>query len=404
MNTSPYSTTLTQNRFNISISSVTEWTITLYLFIMSTPVFTWTRTYLFWIASFLFLFSIYSFIKIGKFKDHLYQILLVVAYNYLMFRYALINDSPFLFYIFLIFSFIPFIWIKSTVWSNIFHNYMLLFAITIIPSLLQYILVNFCEVDFPYDSIDASPFNPHEGSTYIQYSLFVKELRIGEFLPRFYGFYDEPGAVGTISMVLLFCNKYNLKKWYNIVFVLVGICSFSLFFYVSSLIYTLFWGKLKVKLLVLFICVGVLIFASENEVISRYIIDRFIIKDGEWTGYNRENYSFEFIYEQFTGLELLLGIDSSKYLPFAASYKYWFAVCGIIPTLLFCGLYFLWAYMKLKTLSTWDFILCMLIPLLVLAQRPFINNSFYIFLTVVPVHFFWTRNFLHPTSINGKTN
>lgn len=375
-------------KIKFSVSGITEWLTALCIFLISTPVFTWTRSYIYWIAMFLYIFLSYSLIKIGTPRENLPKILLFIIYCYLILKYALINDNSFLFYIFIISTFIPFLFIKETRWYNIFRNYMMIFVITIIPSLLQYILVYFLGIDFPSIKIDSSPWNPHEGSTYIQYAFFVRELRSGDFLPRFYGLYDEPGVPGTIAMVFLYCNKYNLKKWYNIVLFFTGLLSFSLFFYVSTLLYTLFFGNIKMKLFTILICMSIMIFAYENEVISRYVFDRFTVTDGEWTGYNRENYEFNFYYNQLDIYEILFGVNLSRHIPFATSYKYPLAICGIISTCFFAASYLAFALTRLKFVHWKDLLLCLMIPLLVFAQRPFINNPFYIFLVFVPIYIF----------------
>lgn len=387
-------------KIKFSVSGITEWLIAFCIFLISTPVFTWTRSYIYWIAMFLYIFLSYSLIIIGSLRENLPKILLFIIYCYLILKYTLINDSPFLFYIFIISTFIPFLFIKETRWYNIFCNYRMIFVITIIPSLLQYILVYFLDIDFHSIKIDSSPWNPHEGSIYIQYAFFVRELRSGDFLPRFYGLYDEPGVPGTIAMVFLYCNKYNLKKWYNIVLFLTGLLSFSLFFYVSTLLYILFFGNTKMKLFTILICMSIMIFAYENEVISRYVFDRFTVTDGEWAGYNRENYDFDYYYKQLNIYELLFGVNPSEQLPFTASYKYMLAVCGIIPVSLLGIFHLIFTYPKLKSVSRQDIILCLMIPLLVFAQRPFINNPFYIFLVFVPIYIF---NIRYSVSASTKT-
>jgi predicted RNA-binding protein with RPS1 domain len=84
-----------------------------------------------------------------------------------------------------------------------------------------------------YSLID--PLNPLKDFLYKQYPFLVmpNEVINVEF-PRFYGVFDEPGVIGTFAGIMLFAERYNLKKISNIILFVSGVFSFSLFFILLS--------------------------------------------------------------------------------------------------------------------------------------------------------------------------
>ena len=71
-------------------------------------------------------------------------------------------------------------------------------------------------------------------SFYYNYGLFLQGEGSNSF--RFYSMFDEPGVVGTLGTFLLFANRYDFRKWYNIVMILSCLLTFSLAGYILTFI------------------------------------------------------------------------------------------------------------------------------------------------------------------------
>jgi hypothetical protein len=117
-------------------------------------------------------------------------------------------------------------------------------------------------------------------STIIEnYLFFVQEK--GNFINRFYSIFDEPGVLGTLSAFLLFANKYNFKDKRIILILLGGIFTYSLAFFILTLIGLLLYYVRKPLLLVIlcfgFVVIGIsiIIFFDQNPVVA-VILERLL--------------------------------------------------------------------------------------------------------------------------------
>lgn len=270
---------------------------------------------------------------------------------------------------------------SKTFLYSAFMYYKKILAFFLIPSLIVYCLL-LLGFNLNYDIIE--PLNIIKEYNYREYFLLVVPNITSILSFRFCGLFDEPGVIGTLCIILLYLGYYNLKKWYNLVFFIAGIFSFSLFFYLLSFGYALFYLRLNLKWIA-FIAV-VLIITSiliNNEVADSLIYKRIEIKNGNLSGNNRENASFEKWYEKFVGtpeyfLGLGGGVSSMKYNVGGASYKdlivdygimfYLFYISGVIFTLLQAQL-----TLKRKLLYIAAF-------MGIIFQRPFICDYIYVFL------------------------
>ncbi|MDE5833987.1 MAG: hypothetical protein K2H26_00545, partial [Ruminococcus sp.] len=110
----------------------------------------------------------------------------------------------------------------------------------------------------PHSTI--APANPlKEAFTeYDKYPFLVMCRSYGLYQPRFEGYFDEPGIVGTICAVLLTTKKFDLKDKYTWSILFAGLLSLSLFFYVIMLIYIILYCSWKTRL-ALFLFFSILI-------------------------------------------------------------------------------------------------------------------------------------------------
>lgn len=104
--------------------------------------------------------------------------------------------------------------------------------------------------------------NPSQDRTYTVYPFLIREQIIDIYNlsgTRFSGAYDEPGAIGTMAAVLLCINKFNLRDWRNIVFLISGLISMSLAFYIILAVYSLTYFAI-VKRNILFVLITLVAF------------------------------------------------------------------------------------------------------------------------------------------------
>lgn len=131
----------------------------------------------------------------------------------------------------------------------------------------------------------------HQNYFLFQHHIALNPYRLTETVFRFNGFFLEPGHVGTITSIFLFVNRYDLKKWTSIVFIVVIALSLSSAAYALTLIgyclyrYTVdYW---KVVLPIAGILVAIILFSQMNEgdnVVSDIIIGKFTREQGAIEG------------------------------------------------------------------------------------------------------------------------
>lgn len=370
-----------------------EWILAVSLFIFSTPVFLWHLEYVYYIFSYIFiLFSIKPIFRSSENKS-IFGYVLIFIYSYIASRYILLNKGGFLGFLFLSISFASIILIDSRIWVNVFKKYVWIFSITLIPSILQFLLVYIFNFSFSSTVIAPSPWNPHPGSFYYKYFFFVQE-NFGQYylVPRFCGLYDEPGFIGTIAMVILFTNRYTLnsKQWYNIPILLGGLLSFSFFFYLSTIFYLLLNINIKSTKYYVLITFILLFSIISSVLLDSYVYQRLItiFQSMQLMG-SRESDNFSFFYNSLYISDLLFGVPLNTTLVFSTTYKYIIVVIGAIPLIIFSIVLFLFAKSKLYTSK--NLLLFISIPIFVFAQRPFLNNIFYLFLTIVPLYYFYNN-------------
>lgn len=385
---------------NSSYKKLEEWIFAGIMFILSTPVFIWDKTNIYTISSILFvLLSLSHFLKTNK-RIPIIALLLIIIYSYFAIRYILLFEGSFFGFLLLILSFIPFVTLDHKFWAVVFEKYVTIFSITLIPSVIQHLLIYTLGMHFNYQLIEASPWNFRLNS-YLNYGFCVQEYAGYDILPRFYGIYDEPGVIGTIAMVILFIKKYNLKKWYNVTIFTAGVLSFSFFFYIATIIYFFLFTSNKNRIVLVIIFAILTTFSISSEAFDTYFFDRInqVFSSGRFME-NRENNSFNLFYKSLNNYDLIFGVPIGAKIVFSTVYKFLFVAVGIIPISIFFFLLFVYSYKTLRFSK--ELFIYILIPILVFAQRPFINNVFYIFLTIVPLHAIYIQKIKQTNEIKQK--
>ena len=270
-------------------------------------------------------------------------------------------------------------------WTKIYKGFLIIYTITLIPSLLVYFLAVWGGIDLPHTFIP--PLNEIKDHGYIAYPFMVISDDFDNF--RFCGYYDEPGVIGNLSGVLLIVNQCNMRDWKNWVLMLSGIFSFSLFFYVLVSLYILFFGSKKGKIALIFlIAIALTYLANSDNVFSNLILARLEMgDDGSLVGDNRTNETFGHFYDTFLRSDKLWFGYGHMYSSIVVdtggqSYKHLIVDYGIIMSILYVVAFFFY-YLSYNVKKKH---LCFLLMILfsVLYQRPFISYLVYLFLMISP--------------------
>lgn len=178
---------------------------------------------------------------------------------------------------------------------NLFRN---IFIVTLFPSLFIYFL-DIIGLNIDYQTISGFKENSQIGYNFLAFMGNVKTT-VYESLPlyRFQGMYDEPGLVGTISGLLLVLDNFNFKKKNNYILMISGFFSFSMAFYLLTLLYIILSLKKKFRTIIFIL---LLFFLIASFTITRYyIINKFIYINTEhrFKFDNRASASFNTMYTQ----------------------------------------------------------------------------------------------------------
>ena len=287
-----------------------------------------------------------------------------------------------------LFSFLPFFvfFLKKRDVQIVYTLYRDFFVYTITISLVVYFLVVWIEYDLPHSIIE--PLNNLKSYNYLAYPFCVipDENYFSYF--RFCGCYDEPGVVGTIAGVMLITNRWNMRDWKNVVLLLSGVFSFSLYFYLLQFLYFLLYAKVQYKILVLLLLTDLFLYLQNDELVNKFILTRLDFSGGEFSGDNRTTASFDSWYKNFLftanfwigcGKGMAEIVDSG-----GASYKHLIVDHGFIMfnIYMFSFLYLIWRSHSMSK----NFLIMSIVLFSLIYQRPFIFSYLYLFLLISPIY------------------
>jgi hypothetical protein len=206
---------------------------------------------------------------------------------------------------------------------------------------------------------------------------------------RFSGLYDEPGVVGTISFLLLCVEKFNMKNRWNVVLLISGLISMSLFFYIAFPVYLVFIMvtsrsiKLWRKVLVLIAFLGFAAFSYSNEILNTLIWSRIEgrgsageILDSRSTDELR-NYVDQIAFSS----DYFFGVDDRSLIErFSSSSSIYNVIIGYgMISIILYSIFFIIYSLKFSTTTKSAFV-CIAVIALTLVQRPGLFILYYLFL------------------------
>ena len=242
------------------------------IFIGMKPYFMWNASYLFgWLLNIV---SILIFFLKARFRDSKLTPLLVFWFG--IFLVLMLGSdigvargmiTPIA-----LLLFVPFM--NKEFASHVFHYFSCILGLILGISVVVWFFYLSGSIS-PIDSI--TPINSVKNFTYQVYPLLVVPGQGLAFI-RFCGPFDEPGVIGTICLMTLYVSGFNIKKWYTWVFVIAGVCSFSLMFFVGVVVYLLlqlFHSGNKRILFISFIAISIFYLSTkDNDVFKVLIYDR----------------------------------------------------------------------------------------------------------------------------------
>lgn len=172
------------------------------------------------------------------------------------------------------------------------------------------------------------------------YYLFRHSVDLNPYLTppqvlRFNGFFLEPGHMGTITSIFLFANKFDLKKWQNIIFLFIIAVSLSAAAYIITAIgycmYRYARDRFKVMLPLLAIMFGILIASLYNggdNIINNTVFAKFTRENGAVEG--RFSAGTLALWDQVVANgQLLFGVGAGADIHQSAGYKVFLIMNGL---------------------------------------------------------------------------
>lgn len=355
---------------------VEEWLFATCAFGLSAPYFFWGLP----LNGILFLLSTVLVFRNWNLPYEISKIRIYIPMFILLYLWVALRSNFTFFGILTVSLFWTLFSAKSDFLSHSFKKYKTIFAISLIPSILIYVLFLF-GYELSYNTVE--PINEIKEGFYRIYPFTIIYEGIPGFpMLRFHAYYDEPGIVGTISAILLIIDNVNIKNKINIPILLAGILSLSLFFYVILLAYLFVFAKPKYKLIggVIILFGGLLFITIVGQDFPFF--QRFIVENGKFVGDTRTSDSFEVWYSNFlSSIDVWFGyggnkaqtinVGGSSYKDLVVNYGAIFFIFYILSFIAYIGHYCKSRYSRL---------VCVFLFLCTLYQRPAIYDYFYLFL------------------------
>lgn len=234
------------------------------------------------------------------------------------------------------------------------------------------------------------PLNILKSYDYTIYPLLVIANDIGESSYRFFGPFDEPGVIGTISAILLVIGKFNLKdKRYLIIFI-TGFFSLSFFYFIVVsiyyLIYNLFVKKNRRNSIFIIVVFFIFLLLTYNNTILHNILwSRFEWdpSTGRFVGDNRlTDMGYEYVKTIMGSSEFYFGSNNyevyAEMVSGSSSFISIIVQYGLIFSLLYVYLFASYGWKYKQNIIT--YLLFLFVFLGTVYQRPFIFDPLYLFL------------------------
>lgn len=376
------------------IYSASCWIVSFLLFLSLFPYFIWDFVeYSNW------LISIPLFVLLSCNIKHTIDISYYFFFLFLSVWGAIMGQNNIIGIIMIAISSVLIIVDKSFIF-RVYSRYRLIFVSFLAISLIVYLFVSF-GFPLPYKVSPPPPRNTIDFNYYI-YPFYacpsIDDWRnLG--LNRFNALFDEPGVVGTISFIILFIEKFNLKKIGNIVLLISGVFSFSLFFYIACFVYLIYLFLLKrltlIKRIIIFIITLVSIVQfSQTEIFKGYIGDRLLWNSESQTitGDDRSSESLKQYVKSIRGTTYYYFGNPKAVSQFqdSASIEKQILAHGFITVVLFFVFFSLYSYRYLRISKKWVLFLIMFVSIMYNRPTMFALDKLFLYFMMI---FAWSDKY-----------
>lgn len=344
------------------------------IFLLMKPYFMWglyemVNVPIIYIISFIGIFNLRKIEKLDLLVIPIFSLLLLLLANY--------SEANFMGYVSSLLILFYFV-IDRKVMLRYYKWFKFFLVTSLFLSLIVYALV-VLSFQIDYNLID--PLNPLKEFQYMQYPFLVAPNEIINVdFPRFYGIFDEPGVVGTFAGIMLFAEKYNLKKVSNVILLISGVFSFSLFFILMSFVAILYFYSNKFKLIAAGIVLILFFLTKNNLEVKALVWERFQMEDGRLRGDNRSSEELDSFYDFFIHSDYFLWGTHTEVAADSSSYKQFIIYYGFIISVIISVLLLVISAQINKNAK--GIFLSMLLYLALMYQRPYIFDFAYMFLIV----------------------
>jgi len=264
-----------------------------------------------------------------------------------------------------------------------FLFFRLLFVLSLIPGMLVWLIHS---IGLPIDYLilgeisGQEMLNPAKAESNNFYYKFpgsvVTAHHLDEPLFRLCGMFDEPGVVGTLSVLFLVADSVNLKKWQNLVMFIAGLMSLSMAFFILISLYFIlrFSSFYKQILLICFVSIAIFFTLPEamQDQLDVRVFNRLSISDMSLSGDNRGNAILEKKWQNWVDsawTELLFGVSYQVYPDGSSSWKTLLITKGMVGLATLLGIICLLTY---RYYHGWGSLVLLIIFCLSMYQRPFV--------------------------------
>ena len=332
------------------------------VFLLMRPYFVWQMPEIIMILASLAI-SIIAAAHISYKNNKDLLCFLIIAYLFLsLMRGAHIGGTI----INLSYAFLPFM--NRDFLLKVYDKFRIIIIFFLTVSMISYITVL---IGLQSTSEMIEPLNDLKQLQYAKFFFLVLPNEIDGF-GRYCSVFDEPGVVGTLAGLMMCVEGFNLKKIGNIIILLNGLLSLSLFFYLISAIFLLYKLPSKYKMLFIIGVAILYVLTIENEILKVAIWDRLTINDeGAMSGDNRNSDELLEVWDRSKyNLQILFGYGEKFVRDYtgSASIQLFILRDGLLFVLMYFSVYLIYAKRIIN--SNRDFILFALILFLTLYQRP----------------------------------
>ncbi len=220
-------------------------------------------------------------------------------------------------------------------------------ALLLVPSLAGHF---FYLLGFPLPCGNAVFSEYYSFSNY--YLFLVADADIFHIFPRFNSYFLEPSHIGTACAFLLFTQRGQWRKWYNVVLLATIFFTFSVasYVYLVAIMFFNSWtaGKKvarKLTAVIAFLALATIATFTYNggdNLVHDLIMLRLEIDDGEIAGDNRVTGQFEADYENYVESSDIVFGRKFEVVEFGnAGYRVFYYENGIVGIVLLFAFYFI---------------------------------------------------------------